>query len=126
MRLRRALDWMRLAAALLLAAATASFGPAHAPRPVGAPAELLLLALPDGSLPELCGASHGAPADPAQDRHEGCLAACLALAAAPLPPPPVLSAQVATARRHPAPLAAGGGPRPVWAAAQARGPPSLG
>lgn len=127
MRLRAAADWMRLAAALMLAVVTASFGVAHAPRPQAAPPDLLLLALPDGSLPELCAAGHGERPDQAPDRHELCLTACLvALAAAPLPATPVLAAPVATAWR-PAPLpGAGDGPRPFWAAAQARAPPSLG
>jgi hypothetical protein len=127
MRLRAAADWMRLAAALLLAVATASFGIAHAPRPQPATPDLLLLALPDGTVPELCGAAHGDPQDPTPDRHQACLAACLvALAAAPLPSAPAMSAPVATAWRHPLLPGAGDGPRSFWAAAQARAPPPLG
>ena len=125
MRLCAPTDWLRLVAALLLAVATASFGVAHAPRPQPATPDLLLLALPDGSIPELCGAGHGDPQDPAPDCHQACLAACLvALAAAPLPAAPALAAPVAVAWRHPPLPSLDGGPRPLWAAARARAPPS--
>lgn len=126
MRLRATADWMRLAAALLLAMATVSSGVVHAPRPQPATPDLLLLALPDGSFPELCAAGHGERQDPESDHHAACLAACLvALAAAPLPGAPAVSAPVALAWRHPPLPGPGNGPRPRWASAQARAPPVL-
>lgn len=126
MRQRVANTWIRLVGLALAIMAMAPLGMAH-PDPHRAPAsfDLAAYALPDGSLPELCSAGGHEQPLPDDGSHAACLAACVLVVPAALPVAAIVSTAPSAVHEQAArPATAAVGPRAIWAAAQARAPPT--
>lgn len=126
MRQRVAQSWTRLIGLAFAVLGMASLGMAHpAVQQTAASAELAAYALPDGSLPELCGAGGHEQPTPDEGSHTACLAACVLATPAVLPVATIVAqAPMAVHERPSLPAAAPASSRPLWATAQARAPPT--